>query len=140
MGLERYDKAKHEGKYGRAAAIFPRTLEMLGQVDLLDEILQTAFLSRGASSYKDGQRTPGKGPSPLYKHMAMYETYLAYETFIRQMYIEDILTKGYERFGAQTMVGWALQDFTIDSKATDDFKISATIQDVNTGVTRIVRR
>ena len=110
---------------------------MLSQVDLMDEMLQMAFVATGANSFKDGKRTSGKGSSPLYKHMG--DTYLAFETFIRQMYVEEIIRNAYERCGGRVMMGWALQGLTIDRKAADSFRINAVIKD-ETGATKTVRR
>lgn len=42
--------------YGRAVAIFPRTMEQLDQLDLAEPMLQLGFACRNSVTYKDGER------------------------------------------------------------------------------------
>ena len=42
-------------RYGRAAMIMPRTLELLDQLDLADALGQIGFAARGQKAYKDGK-------------------------------------------------------------------------------------
>lgn len=42
-------------RYGRAAMIMPRTLELLDQLDLADALGQIGFAVRGHKAYKDGK-------------------------------------------------------------------------------------
>jgi len=53
--VEQHDREK-QIMYGRAAMIAPRSLEMLEQLDLVDDLLQTGFVVRGQVQYKDGAR------------------------------------------------------------------------------------
>lgn len=53
--LEKYDK-KTQDAYGRAIALFPRTLEQLDQLDLINPMLQKGFACRTSVTYKDGVR------------------------------------------------------------------------------------
>jgi phenol 2-monooxygenase len=51
--LEKYDKQTHDA-FGRAIALFPRTLEQLDQLDLIEPMLQKGFACRTSVTYKDG--------------------------------------------------------------------------------------
>lgn len=53
--VERYQKDKQD-MYGRAIALFPRTLELLAQLDLIKPMLQLGFACRSSVTYKDGER------------------------------------------------------------------------------------
>ena len=53
--LEQHIKQAQDA-YGRAIALFPRTLEMLDQLDLIEPMLQQGFACRTSVTYKDGQR------------------------------------------------------------------------------------
>lgn len=53
--LEQYQK-KEQDQYGRAIALFPRTLEQLHQLDLIKPMLQLGFACRTSVTYKDGKR------------------------------------------------------------------------------------
>ncbi|KUL86983.1 hypothetical protein ZTR_05722 [Talaromyces verruculosus] len=51
--LEKYDKQTQDA-FGRAIALFPRTLEQLDQLDLIEPMLQKGFACRTSVTYKDG--------------------------------------------------------------------------------------
>jgi phenol 2-monooxygenase len=53
--LEQHKKETQDA-YGRAIALFPRTLEQLDQLDLIEPMLQLGFACRTSVTYKDGQR------------------------------------------------------------------------------------
>lgn len=42
--------------YGRAVALFPRTMEQLDQLDLGEAMLQLGFACRNSVTYKNGER------------------------------------------------------------------------------------
>lgn len=54
--VEKQDKDTPEGRYGRAITLFPRTLELLDQLDLVQPMLQQGFACRSSVTYKDGVR------------------------------------------------------------------------------------
>jgi phenol 2-monooxygenase len=51
--LEKQD-TKTQENFGRAIALFPRTLEQLDQLDLIQPMLQKGFACRESVTYKDG--------------------------------------------------------------------------------------
>lgn len=51
--LEKHDKQTQDA-FGRAIALFPRTLEQLDQLDLIEPMLQKGFACRTSVTYKDG--------------------------------------------------------------------------------------
>lgn len=53
--FERYTKETQEN-YGRAIALFPRTVEQLDQLDLAETMLQLGFACRSSVTYKNGTR------------------------------------------------------------------------------------
>lgn len=53
--FEKYEKQTQDA-FGRAIALFPRTLEQLDQLDLIDPMLQLGFACRSSVTYKDGER------------------------------------------------------------------------------------
>lgn len=53
--VERYEK-ETQNAFGRAIALFPRTLELLDQLDLIDPMLQMGFACKTSVTYKDGKR------------------------------------------------------------------------------------
>jgi phenol 2-monooxygenase (NADPH) len=53
--LEKHAKETQDA-YGRAIAMFPRTLEQLDQLGLIEPMLQLGFACRTSVTYKDGER------------------------------------------------------------------------------------
>jgi phenol 2-monooxygenase (NADPH) len=53
--LEQFEKETQDA-FGRAIALFPRTLEQLDQLDLIEPMLQLGFACRTSVTYKDGER------------------------------------------------------------------------------------
>ena len=127
--IEQHDKTQQD-TYGRACTLFPRTLEMLDQLNLLDEMLQVGLIGRGSVTYKDGQRVHDRGWEMVSR---MTDTYHDYCLNIRQKYSEDIFRSALERRGGKVNAGWTLKDFVLDD-TVDDYRISAEITDEN-GVT-----
>jgi phenol 2-monooxygenase len=53
--VERYEKETQDA-FGRAIALFPRTSELLDQLDLIEPMLQMGFACKTSVTYKDGKR------------------------------------------------------------------------------------
>ena len=53
LTIEQFDKTQQD-MYGRACTLYPRTIEMLDKLGLLDEKLQVGFIGRGSVTYKYG--------------------------------------------------------------------------------------
>jgi phenol 2-monooxygenase len=53
--VERYEK-ETQYAFGRAIALFPRTSELLDQLDLIEPMLQLGFACKTSVTYKDGKR------------------------------------------------------------------------------------
>ena len=138
QSTEKYDKAKNEGEYGRAAGIFSRSQELLDQIDLLDEMLQMAFVSRGSVNLKEGRRAPGRGISIFEK--AMQGSFFDHQIAIRQKYTENVVRRAYERCGGQLMMGWTIQDLSIDEHADDGLNVTATIRNISSEKLKVVKR
>ncbi|PYH96456.1 2,4-dichlorophenol 6-monooxygenase [Aspergillus ellipticus CBS 707.79] len=87
--VERSNKNTPEGRYGRAITLFPRTLELLDQLDLVGPMLQQGFACRSSVTYKDGiQQFPGK----VWTFMENIKgSVFDFALVLRQMFTEDIL-------------------------------------------------
>jgi phenol 2-monooxygenase len=124
--IEQFDKTQQD-MYGRASTLFPRTIEMLDQLELLDEMSQVGLIGRASVTYKDGQKVQDRGWDFL---NTISDTYLTYCLNIRQKYSEDIFRTSLEQHGGKVNAGWTLRNFVLDDVA-DDYKICAEIIDRN---------
>jgi phenol 2-monooxygenase len=86
LAVEQHDKTQ-QGIYGRACILFPRTIEMLDQLDLLDEMSQVGFIGKASVTYEDGQRVHHRGWDFIGR---VTDTYFDHCLKIRQKYSEDV--------------------------------------------------
>jgi phenol 2-monooxygenase len=124
--IEQFDKTQQD-MYGRASTLYPRTIEMLDQLGLLDEMAQVGLIGRASVTYKDGQKVQDRGWDFL---NTISDTFLTYCLNIRQKYSEDIFRRALEQHGGKVNAGWTLKNFIVDDKA-DDYKIAAEMTDRN---------
>ena len=93
--IEQHSKATQE-KFGRAAMIAPRSLEMLEQLDLADPLGQIGFVARGQVAYKDGVKVDGVR---AYSSSDIKGTFYDYLLLIRQKYTEGVMRDGLKACG-----------------------------------------
>lgn len=125
--------------YGRASTLYPRSLEMLDQIDLLDEMRQIGFVARNSVTFdKSGQRVTSRGWHTIFEKM--HGTFQDYLLNIRLKYSEGVFTQAYERHGGQVLVGWALKDMVINEDEEDGYKVTSVVHEIGTEKTRTVRR
>ncbi|UDD58720.1 hypothetical protein AFCA_006150 [Aspergillus flavus] len=128
--VEKHDK-EQQAMYGRATTLYPRTLEMLDQLELLDELNQIGYIGRNSVTYKDGKRVTSRGWHVMFQRMS--GTYLDYCLNIRQKYSENVIRDTYLEMGGRAYIGWALEDFTVGSQSEGDHKVTSQIRQVGGG-------
>ena len=126
--------------YGRACSLFPRTLEFLDQLELLDEFLQTGLIARTCVNFtKEGKQVNGRGWQKVVEQV-YGETYLDFTLNIRLKYSEKIIQEAYENIGGKVIVGWELRDLLVDEVATDGYKVGAVVGAVGSEQVRTMKR
>lgn len=126
--IEQHDRAK-QIMYGRAAMIAPRTLEMLDQLDLLDDLIQIGFVTRGQVHYNQKGE---KIDIVRYATDNLVDTFHDYLLICRQKYTEQAFHEGYKKYsGRSVKYGTKLLDFDIvDSEPDSGYALSTLeIQD-----------
>ncbi|CEL02528.1 hypothetical protein ASPCAL03697 [Aspergillus calidoustus] len=111
--VEQHDKDK-QAMYGRATTLYPRTLEMLDQLDLLDDMNQ--------------RRT-------------CHLSWMAYHvsTHNRHKYSEGVFRDAYKRLGGEPYIGWKLESLSVDPASEDDYKVTSHIRNLETNETVTVK-
>ncbi|KAL4763176.1 pentachlorophenol 4-monooxygenase [Aspergillus foveolatus] len=120
--VEQHDKDL-QAMYGRATTLYPRTLEMLDQLDLLDELNQIGYAGRNSVTFKDGRRVTTRGWHKMFE--AMHGTYLDYCLNIRQKYSEEVIRQSYQKLGGEPYIGWKLESFSLDHESEDEHKVAS---------------
>jgi phenol 2-monooxygenase (NADPH) len=128
---ERHDK-QNGPMYGRASTLYPRSLEMLDQLDLLDEINQLGFVARNSVTFdKNGKRVTSRGWHTIFEKT--HGTFQDYLLNIRLKYSEGVFTIAYERLGRRVLVGWTLKDLVINENEEEDYRVTSVIQKIGSG-------
>jgi len=125
FSTEKHDKTE-QAMYGRATTLYPRSLEMLDQLELLDELNQIGYIARNSVTYKDGERVTSRGWHVMFERM--HGTFLDYCLNIRQKYSENVIRRTYAKLGGRLLIGWKLEDYAIDDLSGGDFKVSSRIR------------
>ncbi|MCJ1397810.1 hypothetical protein MMC11_001006 [Xylographa trunciseda] len=128
MGIKTYIVEQHDkstqGMYGRACVLYPRTLEMLDQLDLGEALGQIGFIGRSAVTYHDGKPIHGRGWGFISKPL---DTFFDYCLNIRQKYSETIFRDAAEGLGSKVHSNTKLVGFTVN-EGPSDYKITADLQ------------
>ena len=125
--------------YGRATTLYPRTLEMLDHLDLLEDLNQIGYIGRNSVTYKDGKRVTSRGWHVMFERM--HGTYLDYCLNLRQKYSEEVIQKAYAGVGGRAFVGWVLEGFVVDDDSAEgDYRVVSRMREVETGRVVTVKR
>jgi phenol 2-monooxygenase len=124
--------------YGRASTLFPRTLEFVDQLGLIDEFTQMGLVARGSVNFKDGKRVTSRGWNSIFQQMG--ETYHNYSLNIRLKHSERLIQNAYEKLGGRVATRWELRDLSWGEADEKGYRVSATVGVVGSSVTKVVRR
>ncbi|KAL4909177.1 hypothetical protein BDW74DRAFT_174387 [Aspergillus multicolor] len=128
--LEQHKKETQDA-YGRAIALFPRTSELLDQLEIIEPMLQLGFACRNSVTYKDGERViPGR----VWTFMEnIKDTAYDFTLVLRQMYTESILREKLQSVGATYHQGTECIGFECDEgTAPDGYAMTSTFRNVAT--------
>lgn len=109
--IEKYPKPVQE-TFGRAVTFWPRSMEILSQLDLAEQITQQCVAVRESAAYDaQGNEVFGRGWSFL---EGIEDTRFKFASVLRQRYVEDIFRKELTGFGVQVSEDHAFVDLEID--------------------------
>ncbi len=112
--------------YGRASTLHARTLELLDQNDLLDDMLQVGLIGKQSFTYKDGVRVQGRGWNVFAKLGS--KSNFDFSLNIRLKYSEDIFRRKLSELGIVVDAPAKLLDFGLHPTTGNDHPIKATCQ------------
>ncbi|KAG2420245.1 hypothetical protein HFD88_005046 [Aspergillus terreus] len=112
--LEKHDKERG-GSYGRAITLFPRTCELLEQIDLIQPMLQQGY------------------PGRVWTFMEnITGTAFDFALVLRQMYTETILREKLQAVGAAYYLATECVDYEIDPDAGNNYPVTVACIDNKT--------
>ncbi|KAH8892957.1 hypothetical protein GQ53DRAFT_822456 [Thozetella sp. PMI_491] len=133
--IEKRERSK-QITLGRAVTLFPRSLELLEQISVLDAMNQEGSISRAAVSYNGGDRVTERGFQSAFSYMRA--SYNDYGLNIRQQLSEKIFADEYAKCGKSVMHGWKMDSYELEKRSDDDMNISAKIHHTS-GESRTIR-
>ncbi|KAH7030611.1 FAD binding domain-containing protein [Microdochium trichocladiopsis] len=123
---------------GRATTLFPRSLELLDQLGLTDDITQECFIARSDATFNNGVRSTERGWHEVFA--SMRGTYHDYCVNIRQRYSEEIFGAKYATLSSTPILyGWGLVGFELEKLEGDDDNITAILANSSSGQEARVR-
>lgn len=109
--IEKYPKPVQE-TFGRAVTFWPRSMEILSQLDLAEQITQQCVAVRESAAYDaQGNEVFGRGWSFL---EGIGDTRFKFASVLRQRYVEDIFRNELTGFGVQVSEDHAFVDLEVD--------------------------
>ncbi|KAK5136109.1 hypothetical protein LTR08_004159 [Meristemomyces frigidus] len=134
--IDAADKASPDfPMYGRACTLMPRTLEMLDQLDLFDDLAQVGLCGRGSFTYRDGQKLHGRGWA-IFEGLAG-QTFFDYAMNVRLKYSEDVFRAKLREMGVEVQAPVQLKHFALVDGDEGDYRVHATCTDVRGGETLV---
>ncbi|KAH9909865.1 FAD/NAD(P)-binding domain-containing protein [Xylariomycetidae sp. FL2044] len=118
--------------FGRATTLYPRTAELLEQLDVLDDMLQIGVTARSFVVFKDGKPVPRKSWQLMIKMLD--NSYHDYILNLRQKRSEDVFVSKYKTdFGKSVYYGWELVDCGIDTSLGDGYNVTVEMTHATLG-------
>ncbi|KAJ7086172.1 FAD binding domain-containing protein [Mycena belliarum] len=116
--------------YGRATTMWPRTIEMLDQVDLAERLLQLGAVTRNALHFHDGRRTTG-GFMFGSRMDQLGDTFYKFSLHLRQRLTEEQFAEALEENGVQQHMRRRVEGFTIDESSKDGHPVTVRGRDLD---------
>ncbi|KAI0380218.1 3-propionate hydroxylase [Hypomontagnella monticulosa] len=135
--VEKHEKETQDA-FGRAITLFPRTVEMLDQLGLADELLQNCFACRETVTYNaQGEEVSGRGWSFM---NYMKDTAFDFALVLRQKYQEEIYRNALRKYNVQVETPVELETALADKDGSvGDYKVTAFLLNHSTGARTTVK-
>ncbi|KIV86233.1 hypothetical protein PV11_01858 [Exophiala sideris] len=130
--IEKYPKPKQE-TFGRAVTFWPRSMEVLSQMGLGDQITQQCVAVRQSAAYdKSGTEVFGRGWSFL---EGIEDSRFKFASVLRQRFVEDIFRAELKKFGVEVSENNSFVDLEVDESvpAGEKGRVKATTLDTSGG-------
>lgn len=135
--IEKHPKSSQD-QYGRAITLYPRSSEMLDQLDLADELAQQCFACRQTVSYDaNGNEVHGRGWHFMEN---MKDTAWDFALVLRQKYQEEIFRNALRREGVELEAPVTLEKVVVDASVPQGgYRVTAAVRDGITGVEKAIK-
>ncbi|KAJ3879155.1 FAD binding domain-containing protein [Lentinula edodes] len=122
---------KTQSSYGRASTMWPRTIELLDQLDLAEPLIQAGMITRSGLHFHEGRRVKG-GLMYGNRMDKLGDTFFKFALHLRQRLTEAIFADAASKeIGSTQMMLHRMQGFTIDQNE-DSHPVTVQIKDLKT--------
>ncbi|KAF9066749.1 FAD binding domain-containing protein [Rhodocollybia butyracea] len=117
--------------YGRGCTMWPRTIELLDQLDLADPLIQAGVVTRTGLHFHDGHRVKG-GLMYGSRMDKLGDTFFKFALHLRQRLIEEIFsTATSEEYGFRPKMLHQIEGYTIGAEY-DTHPVTVRVRDLKT--------
>ncbi|KAJ7638119.1 FAD binding domain-containing protein [Mycena rosella] len=116
--------------YGRATTMWPRTIEMLDQIDLAERLMQIGVVTRNALHFRDGRRITG-GLMFGSRMDQLGDTFYKFSLHLRQRLTEEQFAEALEENGVQQHMRRRVEGFSIDENSEDGYPVTVRGRDLD---------
>ncbi|KAG7095492.1 hypothetical protein E1B28_006231 [Marasmius oreades] len=127
--IEQEDKTR-SARYGRATTFWPRTIELLDQLDLADRLLQTGVVSRSGLHFHEGRRVKG-GIMYGSRMDRLGDTFFKFALHLRQRLTEEQFSSALEEYGFQHHNRHVIESYSIHDGIADDHPVTVRARDLS---------
>ncbi|KAJ7672151.1 FAD binding domain-containing protein [Mycena polygramma] len=127
--MEQEDK-KANSSYGRATTMWPRTIELLDQLDLAERLMQIGVVTRNALHFRDGRRSTG-GFMFGSRMDRLGDTFFKFSLHLRQRLTEEQFVQALEERDVEQHIRTRFEGFTIDENAEDGYPVTVRAKDLD---------
>ncbi|KAJ7911478.1 hypothetical protein B0H13DRAFT_2481478 [Mycena leptocephala] len=122
--LEQEDK-NTTSCYGRATTMWPRTIEILDQLDLAERLIQIGVVTRNALHFRDGRRSTGG------LMFGSRDTFFKFSLHLRQRLTEEKFVQALEEKNVEQHTRKRFEGFTIDENSEDGYPVTVRARDLD---------
>ncbi|KAJ7056682.1 FAD binding domain-containing protein [Mycena amicta] len=115
--------------YGRATTLWPRTVEILDQLDLFDRLMQIGVVTRNALHFRNGQRVHG-GLMFGSRMDKLGDTFFKFSLHLRQRLTEEQFAEALAENGIEQHMRQRIEGFTVDESAEDGYPVTVQARDL----------
>lgn len=124
-GIQEKRERSVQETFGRACTLYPRTLELLEQLDVVSDMTQAAFTGRNYAVYREGKHQIRKTWQSVLSHVE--DSFHSYITNIRQNKSESIFASRYQKHhGGAICYGWGIESYAVDTSLSDGYNVTLT--------------
>lgn len=118
--------------YGRACTLWPRSIELLDQVDMAEPLIQLGVATRNALHFHEGKRVPG-GLMYASRMDKLGDTSFKFALHLRQRIIEQQFTQIMEDLGVDLHMQQQLIDIQLLVDAEAVHPVKTMVKDLKSG-------